>query len=376
MLPRAGWVGTWRHGAVLWSGDIGSTMTVLKSQINIGISAQTSAIPWWTTDVGGYSGGHSQDPTYRETVGRWFQYGFTCPLLRQHGARDHTCPWFYGNETEQIIEDVIRLRAAMKPYFSAQLNLLNETGRPFNRPLMWDFPQDPKTWVLAEKGIGDGGQGPAPPPSTALSNGDHVVLAECNTSDPTQNWKLDEESQSLQLAATTKYCLDCGGTSPPIHMWECQPHFHNAQAWTYNAQTKALEDPKRGGECLTDSGGNQPGISADKSKCGKWVFSTGTLAGSLKEAGGKCLAVTQENSNGGGGNGAGVIDQYMMGDDYMAAPILNLGQRARDVYFPIGADWTHHYSAKVYKGGTTASVPAPLSTFPLFKRSAASSAEL
>jgi alpha-D-xyloside xylohydrolase len=42
MLPRAGWVGTWRHGAVLWSGDIGSTMTVLKSQVNIGISAQTS----------------------------------------------------------------------------------------------------------------------------------------------------------------------------------------------------------------------------------------------------------------------------------------------------------------------------------------------
>ena len=47
MLPRAGWVATWRHGAVLWSGDIGSTMPVLKSQMNIGISAQISGIPWW-----------------------------------------------------------------------------------------------------------------------------------------------------------------------------------------------------------------------------------------------------------------------------------------------------------------------------------------
>ena len=75
MLPRAGWVGTWRHGAVLWSGDIGSTMEVLKSQINIGVSAQTSGIPWWTTDVGGYGGGHAEDPKYRETVARWFQYG-------------------------------------------------------------------------------------------------------------------------------------------------------------------------------------------------------------------------------------------------------------------------------------------------------------
>ena len=47
MLPRAGWVGTWRHGAVLWSGDIGSTMPVLRSQVNIGLSAQMSGIPWW-----------------------------------------------------------------------------------------------------------------------------------------------------------------------------------------------------------------------------------------------------------------------------------------------------------------------------------------
>jgi len=57
LSARAGWVGTWRHGAVLWSGDIGSTMEVLKSQVNIGLSAQTSGIPWWTTDVGGYAGG-------------------------------------------------------------------------------------------------------------------------------------------------------------------------------------------------------------------------------------------------------------------------------------------------------------------------------
>ena len=28
----------------------------------------------------------------------------------------------------------------MKSYYTAELNKLNETGRPFNRPLMWDFP--------------------------------------------------------------------------------------------------------------------------------------------------------------------------------------------------------------------------------------------
>jgi alpha-glucosidase (family GH31 glycosyl hydrolase) len=58
----------------------------------------------------------------------------------------------------------------------------------------------------------------------------------------------------------------------------------------------------------------------------------------------------------------------MMGDDYMAAPVLNLGQRSRNVYFPSGADWVHHYSGQKFAGGTTANVSAPLATFPLFKR--------
>ena len=69
------------------------------------------------------------------------------------------------------------------------------------------------------------------------------------------------------------------------------------------------------------------------------------------------------------------IFRYMMGDDYMAAPVLNIGQRARAVYFPLGADWTHFYTKQVYKGGTTASVPAPLNQFPLFKRTTPSSDE-
>lgn len=58
----------------------------------------------------------------------------------------------------------------------------------------------------------------------------------------------------------------------------------------------------------------------------------------------------------------------MMGDDYMAAPILNLGQRSRVVYFPRGADWAHYFSGELYKGGTIANVAAPLNHFPLFRR--------
>ena len=108
------------------------------------------------SDVGSYAGGKPENPTYHESVARWCrQYGASCPMFRQHGGRDHTCLWFHGPEVKETIEEIIKLRHAMKPYFAAQLHMLNETGKPFERPLMWDFPRDEECWELAELGIGD-----------------------------------------------------------------------------------------------------------------------------------------------------------------------------------------------------------------------------
>ena len=288
--------------------------------------------------------------------------------------RDHTCPWYYGNETEKIIEDIIRLRHTMKPYFSAQLDMLNATGRPFNRPLMWDFPEDPMTWKLAEHGIGDSSgpapPGPAPPPSPApLKNGDFVELVDCKAGNAEQQWSLSSSSKHLQLvgAANSNFCMDDGGNpgaQPPtgpykVHMWTCDRHFSGAQGWSYDPATKLL---KNRNTCLdVGSDGHPTTTSCSGGVSQQWLFSNG---GTIS-AGGKCLGVIPSSSNGPGATG--VIDQYMMGDEYMAAPIFNFGQRARMVYFPIGADWTHFYTNQVYKGGTTAAVDAPLNTFPLFK---------
>ena len=55
----------------------------------------------------------------------------------------------------------------------------------------------------------------------------------------------------------------------------------------------------------------------------------------------------------------------------MAAPVLAAGARQHLVYFPVGADWQHHYTGVMYKGGTTVLVDAPLEHFPLFYRTTA-----
>jgi alpha-glucosidase (family GH31 glycosyl hydrolase) len=50
--------------------------------------------------IGGYGGGDPKDPVFRELIVRWFQYGMTCPLFRQHGSRP-TEIWLLGNASSR-----------------------------------------------------------------------------------------------------------------------------------------------------------------------------------------------------------------------------------------------------------------------------------
>lgn len=60
--------------------------------------------------------------------------------------------------------------------------------------------------------------------------------------------------------------------------------------------------------------------------------------------------------------------EYLWGDDVLVAPVVKAGARTRKVTFPDG-DWTDwNNPLKTYRGGTTATVQAPLQTLPLFVR--------
>ena len=63
---------------------------------------------------------------------------------------------------------------------------------------------------------------------------------------------------------------------------------------------------------------------------------------------------------------AAIIDEFMMGTDLLVAPVMEKGATSRKVILPPG-DWTAD-DGKVYTGGTTISVDAPLSRLPHFVR--------
>jgi alpha-D-xyloside xylohydrolase len=66
----------------------------------------------------------------------------------------------------------------------------------------------------------------------------------------------------------------------------------------------------------------------------------------------------------------GVDDQYMLGPDYLVAPVTTQNTTSRSVVFPAGATWTSVWNASdVVVGGSTKVVDAPLTIIPAYLRS-------
>jgi len=59
--------------------------------------------------------------------------------------------------------------------------------------------------------------------------------------------------------------------------------------------------------------------------------------------------------------------EYLFGDSFLVAPVLEHGARRRMVYLPVGA-WVDYWSREVYEGPGWLNYPAPLEILPLFVR--------
>jgi alpha-D-xyloside xylohydrolase len=230
-LLRCAWAGSQRYGALVWSGDIHSSFSSLRNQLAAGLNMGIAGIPWWTTDIGGFHGGHTGDPRFHELLVRWFQWGCFCPVMRLHGNREPIQPqygttggascrsgapnevWSYTEEVYEICKKYLFLREKLRPYVEKLMAAAHERGTPVMRPCFYDFPQDRPAWERE--------------------------------------------------------------------------------------------------------------------------------------------------------------DQYLFGPDYLVAPILEEGEREREVYLPAGARWTNAWTGEAFEGGRTVRAPAPLDTIPVFCRDGA-----
>jgi alpha-D-xyloside xylohydrolase len=163
ILTRSAFLGSQRYAAATWSGDVSADWDSLRRQIPAGLNMALSGIPWWTTDIGGFTVRQKwarEDPApgdveaWRELVTRWFQFGAFCPLLRVHGQFPYREMWNLGADTgdraftTQLAFD--RLRYRLLPYTYSLAAAVTHRHASIMRPLVMDFRDDPE--VL---GIGD-----------------------------------------------------------------------------------------------------------------------------------------------------------------------------------------------------------------------------
>ncbi len=173
ILARAAYLGAQRNGTVFWSSDIQSTWDMLRRSIAAGLNFTASGMPYWDTDIGGFSSpqippdyhaahkplvdgsdareviGHYED--YPELFVRWFEWGAFQPVMRAHGERMHNEVWSYGVQAEAILSKYLRLRYQLLPYIYSLGYRTYQTGAPFMRALFMDFPQDPKVANIGDE---------------------------------------------------------------------------------------------------------------------------------------------------------------------------------------------------------------------------------
>jgi alpha-D-xyloside xylohydrolase len=175
-LTRCAWAGSQRYGALVWSGDVGSTFADLRSQIVCAIQMGTAGIPWFTTDMGGFHDGRIDTPEFRELFVRWMQFETFLPVMRNHGDRSklnadgslkeqiHAAdgsrrspsgadnePWSMGETVEKLMRTFIGVRELLRTYTAELYRQAHEDGQPLVRGLFYEFPQDQAAADIADE---------------------------------------------------------------------------------------------------------------------------------------------------------------------------------------------------------------------------------
>lgn len=140
VLTRATFAGGQRYAAV-WTGDNQSDWAHLRLGIPMLLGLGLSGFSLAGNDIGGFVESASAD-----LFTRWAQAAVFFPFMRAHTTRRSLDqePWSYGLAHEAINRRAIELRYELLPTIYNEMREASVTGIPAMRPLVLEFPDDPK----------------------------------------------------------------------------------------------------------------------------------------------------------------------------------------------------------------------------------------
>jgi alpha-D-xyloside xylohydrolase len=164
ILTRSAFAGQQRYAAVTWSGDVASRWYDLKAQVSAGLNISLSGIPYWTTDIGGFSVESRfidlYDPDTHELLAdedspeleewrefnlRWHQFAAFLPLFRSHGEFPYREMYYIAPEDHPAYQSMLaynKLRYRLMPYIYSLAGKVTREDYTIMRALVLDFGND------------------------------------------------------------------------------------------------------------------------------------------------------------------------------------------------------------------------------------------
>jgi len=144
LWARSAWAGSQRY-PVHWSGDGVARFEDLACVLRSALSFGMSGFPFYSHDIGGFSGLPSL-----ELYVRWAQLGLFSSHARCHGEPPRE-PWEYGDEAERIFRQYTELRYRLIPYIYSEAVECGRASLPLVRALVLDFQYDPTSAMITDQ---------------------------------------------------------------------------------------------------------------------------------------------------------------------------------------------------------------------------------
>ncbi len=148
-FQRSGWTGAARCAQVVWGGDptTGFGFDGLASAMTQALSAGTSGVGIWGSDIGGFFaiGFNELSP---ELLARWVQFGAVSGVMRTQrngvGLPPRDRPQVTDPDQIDNWRRYTKLRTQLYPYISAAEAAYTRSGLPIMRHLILRYPDDPR----------------------------------------------------------------------------------------------------------------------------------------------------------------------------------------------------------------------------------------
>jgi alpha-glucosidase len=144
IMSRSGTSGSQRYGVAMWSGDIGSNLVSLTSQMDVQMHMSLSGMDYFGSDIGGFHRG-ALDGDLDEMYTQWFANGSLLDVpVRAHTENlcncKETAPDRIGDLESNLAS--IRLRYALSPYLYSLGHRAWLYGEPVFPPLVYYYQSD------------------------------------------------------------------------------------------------------------------------------------------------------------------------------------------------------------------------------------------